>query len=448
MSRDNEMRALLEQTRFRMNDRLQKLLLCFVVIGIIGFVAGLNGDRSYLAWQALLVNTMFFSGIALGGLAFSVIFTITGTKWGRPIKRLAEALSAFMPIGALLLCLLFFGADHFFEWVKHDEVIHAKAGWLNFPFFVIRNVALLGLFVAGSSYYLKNVIRPDIGLAAKLSKSGNPFADCFVKNYGSQEEEEARAEKRARTLAPLLALFFFLLSTLLAFDWMMSIDQEWFSTMFGVQYAIANLIGAAAVLMIVSGVARDKFQLDEYITIDRYHDLAKLTFAFCALWTYLVFSQVLVIWYGNLPEETPYLILRMQSVEWGWMFWFIFILMFFIPFFGLMSRTACNSIWFSRLIAVDVLVGVWLEKYFLIVPSIQENNASAGLIDASSGLPGFSPNFYDVSITLGVLGIFLLSYFWFLQRVPAVPISDPLFFRNPTDPPVVSLQEGTTGARL
>jgi Ni/Fe-hydrogenase subunit HybB-like protein len=433
MSRDNEMKALLEQTRFRINDRLQKLLLGFVVIGIIGFVAGLIGNRSYLAWQALLVNTMFFGGIALGGLAFSVIFTITNAKWGRPIKRLAEALGAFIPIGALLLCLLFFGADHFFEWMDHDKVIHTKAGWLNFPFFIIRNVIVLGLFVAASSYYLKTVIRPDIGLAGKLSDFGNPFADRLVKNYGSQEEEEAGAEKRAKTLAPLLALFFFLLCTLLAFDWMMSIDQEWFSTMFGAQYAIANLIGAAAALLIIAGIARQKFQLDEYITIDRYHDLAKLTFAICALWTYLIFSQVLVIWYGDLPEETPYLILRMQSVEWGWMGWFLLILMFFIPFFGLMSRTACNSIWFSRLIAVEVLVGVWLEKYFLIVPSIQENTARAGLIDASSGLPGFSPNFYDVSITLGVLGIFLLSGFWFLQRVPAVPISDPLFFRDSTD---------------
>jgi hypothetical protein len=432
MSRDNEMKALLEQTSFRINDRLQKFLLAFVAIGIIGFVVGLIGSNSYLAWQALLVNTMFFGGIALGGLAFSLIFTITSAKWGRPIKRLAEALSAFIPIGALLLCLLFFGAEHFFEWMDPDKVIHTKAGWLNFPFFIIRNVVVLGLFVAGSSYYLKTVLRPDIGLAGKLSDFGNTFADRLVKNYGPQAEEEAVAEKRAKTLATLLALLFFLLSTLLAFDWMMSIDQEWFSTMFGAQYAIANLIGAAAALLIVAGIARKDFQLDEYITISRYHDLAKLTFAVCALWTYLIFSQVLVIWYGDLPEETPYLIMRMQSVEWGWMFWVLFVLMFIIPFFGLMSRTACNSIWFSRLIAVEVLVGVWLEKYFLIVPSIQENNARAGLIDASSGLPGFALNFYDVSITLGVLGIFLLSFFWFLQRVPAVPISDPLFFREST----------------
>jgi len=433
MTRDNEMKALLEQTQFRISDRLQKILLGFVAIGIIGFLAGLFGSRSYLAWQALLVNTMFFGGIALGGLAFSLIFTITSAKWGRPIKRLAETLSAFIPIGALLLCLLFFGADQIFEWMDHDKVIHTKAGWLNFPFFIVRNVVVLGLFVAGASYYLKTVIRPDIGLAGKLIDFGNPFADQLIKNYGAQEQEEAAAEKRAKTLAPLLAVLFFLLCTLLAFDWMMSIDQEWFSTMFGAQYAISNLIGAAAALLIIAGIARKNFQLDEYITIDRYHDLAKITFAVCALWTYLVFSQILVIWYGDLPEETPYLIMRMQSLEWSWMFWVLFFLMFLIPFFGLMSRTACNSIWFSRLIAIEVLVGVWLEKYFLIVPSIQENNARAGIIDASSGLPGFSPNFYDVSITLGVLGIFLLSYFWFLQRVPAVPISDALFFRKSID---------------
>jgi hypothetical protein len=280
---------------------------------------------------------------------------------------------------------------------------------------------------------LKTVIRPDIGLAGKLSDFGNSFTERLVRNYGAQEQEEAAAEKRAKTIAPLLAVLFFLLCTLLAFDWMMSIDQEWFSTMFGAQYAVSNIIGAAAALLIIAGIARKDFQLDEYITIERYHDLAKITFAVCALWTYLVFSQILVIWYGDLPEETPYLIMRMQSLEWGWMFWVLFFLMFLIPFFGLMSRTACNSIWFSRLIAVEVLVGAWLEKYFLIVPSIQENNARAGLIDAGSGLPGFSPNLYDISITLGVFGVFLLSCLWFLQRVPVVPISDALFFRNSMD---------------
>ena len=366
----------------------------------------------------------------MGGITFSVIFTITDARWGRPIKRLAESLVAFVPIGLLLFCLLFFGADHFFEWMDHDKVIHTKEGWLNFPFFVIRNVVMLGLFTIGAGYYLKKTIRPDIGLGLKLSNFSNSFADKFVTNYGSQDEEEESSLKITRIVAVLLALLFFLLSTLLAFDWMMSIDQEWFSTMFGVQYAIANLIGAAATLLIVSGIVRKNFQMDEYFTIDRYHDLSKLTFAFCALWTYMIFSQVLVIWYANIPEETPYLILRMQSLEWGWMFWFIFVLLFIIPFFGLISRTACRSIWFSRIIAVDVLIGLWFEKYFLVVPSIQENNISAGITDAAKGLPGFIPNLYDVSITLGVFGAFLLSFLWFLQQVPRIPVSDSLFCKK------------------
>jgi len=190
------------------------------------------------------------------------------------------------------------------------------------------------------------------------------------------------------------------------------------------------MVGAAAALMIISGIIREKFNLQDYISIDRYHDLAKLTFAGSAMWTYMVFSQVLVIWYGNIPEETPYVILRMQSLEWGWMFWLIGVMLFIIPFFGLMSRTACNSIWFSRIIAIELLLGTWLEKYFLIVPSIQENNASAGIIDASNGLPGFSINFFHISITVALFCTFLLAYLWFLGKVPIVPISDKLFYKE------------------
>ena len=191
--------------------------------------------------------------------------------------------------------------------------------------------------------------------------------------------------------------------------------------MFGVQYAVANLIGAAAVIMIASGIAQKRFRLEEYITTVRYQDISKLAFSACLLWTYMIFSQVLVIWYGNLPEETPYLILRMQSHEWGWMFWVIMILLFFIPFFGLMSRTACNSIWFSRIIAIIILIGVWFEKYFLIVPSIQENMAADG--GHGGGLAGFHYNFYDISITLDVRG----SLFTLLLLVFAKSSCSPYF---------------------
>ncbi|MCP4298276.1 MAG: molybdopterin oxidoreductase [Proteobacteria bacterium] len=427
MTRNDEMKALLERSQFQISGGLRSLLLLFVGLGIVGFIVGMLSENPTLAWQALLVNTIFFGGISLGGLSFSLIFSVTKANWGRPLKRLAEGMAGFLPIACGLFIVLFFGSEHFFEWVDHDKVIHSKAGWLDFSFFIKRNIFLFGLFMVLAWVYLKASLRPDIGLAKKLMKFSNLFADKLTANYGSQDEEELKSIQKSKVLGPIVSFIIALLSTLIAFDWVMSIDQEWFSTMFGVQYLIANLIGAAAILMIVSGIVRSKYQLESYITIDRYHDISKLAFSACALWTYMIYSQVLVIWYGNIPEETPYLILRMQSHEWAWMFWLILVILFIIPFFGLLSRAACNSPAFSRIIAIDILIGVWLEKYFLIVPSIQENQAAA-MPAGGHGLPGFHYNFYDFSITLGVLGAFFLSYFWLLQRVPIMPVSDERFF--------------------
>ncbi|MDH5559509.1 MAG: hypothetical protein OEY59_01480 [Deltaproteobacteria bacterium] len=429
MTRNDEMKEVLTNSAFQLGNGIRNLLIVLMAIGVIGFIVGLVSGHSGLAWRALLINTILFGGISTGGLMFSVIMTVTEANWGRPIKRLAESMASFTPFAGILFIILFFGGHHFFEWMDHDKVIHSKAGWLSYPFFVERNVILFIIFMILGWFYLKASVRPDVGLAKRLTQFGNNFANRFIKNYGDQEEEELQSIRITRRLAPFVGIAFALLSTLIAFDWMMSIDQEWFSTMFGVQYAIANMIGALAMLMIFSGFARSRLRLEDYISVNRYHDVSKLGFSACALWTYLIFSQVLVIWYGNLPEETPYVILRMQSHEWGWVFWLIMVLLFIIPFFGLMSRTSSNSVWFSRIIAIDILVGVWLEKYFLIVPSIQENLAAAGHGAAEHGLPGFEYNLYDFAITLGVLGGFLFCALWFLQRIPVVPISDKRFFQ-------------------
>ena len=430
MSRDDEMKIILRKSRFKTDSRVDKLLIAGTVIGVVGFVIGISGKSPHLAWQALLVNNMFFCGLSLGGILFSTILTITNAEWGRPIKRLSEAMAGFIPIGGILLILLFAGADHLFEWMDPEKIIPSKAGWLNYPFFIIRNMLLFSAFMCLSWFYLKAVIRPDIGPAKKLVGLMNPFANYIAENYDSQKNEEAICRKKAKIIAPILAFLFPVLCTLLAFDWMMSIDQEWFSSLFGIQYAVANLAGAAALLMIISGVAKHRFSLRDYFTIYRYHDVSKLTFAACILWTYMIFSQVLVIWYGDLPEEVPYLILRIHSLEWGWMFRLLMVMLFILPFSGLISHKIRNSILFSRFLAIEIIIGFWLEKYFLIVPSIQENMARVDNSGPGGGLPGFGFNLYDLSITIGVLSTFLLSYFWILRRVPLVPISDKLFFRE------------------
>ncbi len=447
MTRNEEMKALLERTSFQLSGSIKGMLFLFVAIGAVAFIVGLLSGHPEKAWQALLINTIFFGSISFGGLAFSLIWTITDAKWSRPLKRLAEATFAFVPVLGVLYIILFFGSEHFFEWYDHDNVIHSKEGWLNMGFFVKRNIFMFLLAMGLGWVYIKRSLRPDIGLAKSLTGFSNPFADRIVKNYGSQEEEQEKTFMGNHYLAPAVAFLLVLFTTVIAFDWMMSIDQEWFSTMFGVQYLVASLIAGGCFIAIVAGFAKTKLGLEDYITTVRYHDIVKFIFAFCLLWTYMCFSQVITIWYGNLPEETPFMILRMMSHEWGWMFWVIMVMMFIIPYFGLMPRTVCNSVWASRIIAIEILVGLWLEKFFMIVPSMQENAVAEQLRNGTAhgahggghggmagpvGLPGFEYNMYDFALTLGLGGAFLLCYFWFLARVPVVPISDKHFFKDPS----------------
>ena len=276
-------------------------------IGILGLVLGGFSGHFERIWHALLINSIFFTGIGYAGLGFSVIFTISDAFWGRPIKRIGEAFASFIPVGTIFFFILFFAGNAIFEWYDHDKVIHSKEGWLNIPFFVGRNVILFLFSAWLASLYLKNSVRPDIALARKIGGYfQNSFADKFIKNIGDSEKEIEIAYHKNKRIAPILALTYALVTSFIAFDWMMSIDQEWFSTMFGVQFTVSSLIGAGAFLIIITGIFRSKFQLTDYLSLNRHHDLTKLTFAFCLLWTYMIFSQVLVIWYANLPEETPF----------------------------------------------------------------------------------------------------------------------------------------------
>ena len=439
-SRDAEMLKVLDNISFDFGGKLRRNIRILLALGVAGLAWGfLSGHVLYVA-QALLINTLFFAGIAHAGLMFSVIFTVTDAFWGRPMKRISEAMAGFAPIGALLFVVLFFFTSYLFEWTDHDKVIHSKEGWLNLPFFTIRNVLLVGLLGVLSYLYLKASVKPDILLARKLKGAdafNNGLANRLVGEAGDFEAVHADSYHYNKQLAPWLGFTYALVCTLIAFDWVSSIDQEWFSTMFGVQYLVANLIGAGAVLIIFSGVFREKFQISEYQTLLRHHDFCKLTFAFTLLWTYMIFSQVIVIWYANIPEETPYMVLRMLSEEWGWMFWVLFVAVFQIPFWGLLSRTACRSIYFSRLIAVELLCGLWLEKYFLVTPSVQENLLDSGHGDShgqglsSETVAGFEPVPFliDLLVGCGFLGLFIISFLAVSKKIPMMAISDYRLFK-------------------
>ena len=415
------MKEIAEKSLFKIPENLKRFLWVLVIIGTGMFIAGLTtgGEDSVIrTWQAFLINTVFWAGIAHAGILFSVIWQLTDAKWGRPFKRLSEACAAFLPISFLMFVIVFFGSKVLFEW-SHTPFLHhgvaVKAGWLNLPFFVSRNIAWLFIIYAVSWWFVKTSIKPDIALARKLLGSdwGGAFADKVLNGYGEHEDEVIRLEKLSRKLAPALAILYAFGASFLAWDFVMTLDQEWFSTLFGVFFIIGNMHAFMGLMLAISVTVRNRFGMHEYITINRLHDLAKMVFAFSLLWAYMGYSQYLVIWYADMPEETPYLVIRSMEQPWALMFLLIIIGVFAIPFIGLLPKTLCRVPNYIRVMGIWVAVSQWFAIYLMVVPSLQHY----GHYHVYLGI-------HELLITLGFAGLFFLSYLTFLGKVPILPISD------------------------
>ncbi len=393
-------------------NRLFPMLGIFAGLGLLSILFGLLTGSGQAVWQSLLVNTLFFTGLVHGCLMFSAIITVTHARWGRPLKRMAEATVFFIPVGWMLFILLFFGMEHFFEWTDPDSIIPEKTWWLNQPFFIFRNLLLLTATGTAGIVYVLSSLKPDL----VLFKEASPESVSELKRSDSPDWQFR--------FAALFAALFITTTCLIAFDWIMSLDQKWISTAFGFQYTTANLYGACAFLVIVFSLARKNETLRSYYTLERLNDLSRLLFVASLVWTYLVFSQILVIWYANLPQETPYLLLRMNHQPWSGMFIFLTLSLFLIPLFGLISKKACRSPLMTFCVAAVVLSGLWWEKYFLTIPSIQENQLH------NTPLPGLNITPWDVTITIGIGATFLLCFLLFLRQFPALPISDPFLTKG------------------
>tara|TARA_B100001245_G_scaffold101424_1_gene73834 strand:- start:201 stop:1478 length:1278 start_codon:yes stop_codon:yes gene_type:complete len=415
------MKEIAEKSLFKIPENLKRFLWVLIIIGTGMFIAGLTtgGEDSVIrTWQAFLINTVFWAGIAHAGILFSVIWQLTDAKWGRPFKRLSEACAAFLPISFLMFVIVFFGSKVLYEWT-HTPFLHhgvaVKAGWLNLPFFVSRNIAWLVIIYAVSWWFVKTSIKPDIALARKLLGSdwGGAFADKVLNGYGEHEDEVIRLEKLSRKLAPALAILYAFGASFLAWDFVMTLDQEWFSTLFGVFFIIGNMHAFMGLMLAISVTVRNRFGMHEYITINRLHDLAKMVFAFSLLWAYMGYTQYLVIWYADMPEETPYLVIRSMELPWALMFLLIIIGVFAIPFIGLLPKTLCRVPNYIRVMGIWVAVWQWFAIYLMVVPSLQHY----GHYHVYLGM-------HELLITLGFAGLFFLSYLTFLGKVPILPISD------------------------
>ena len=390
--------------------RLKRASLAAAAVGAVAFLAYVRLDDAGRAWQALLVNVLFFAGIAQAGVVFSALLQATSARWGRPLKRVAEATGAFLPAAFVLTLVLLAGIGVWAPWVA--EPVEGKTAWLNVPFFVVREVVAIALLSGLSLVYVYRSVRPDVGM---LDESGvrpaTGLAARCIADWQGIDRECAAGQRAQDRLAVALLIAYGWVYTLIAFDFVMSLEPRWFSTLFGGYYFIGALFAGLAFVAIVAAIGSRPIGIAAAVSRQQLHDIGKLLFGFSILWAYMFWSQYLVIWYGDLPEETEFIYHRMHG-QWAIITWTVAAAAFVIPFTTLLSRALKMHPKGLATVAAIALAGMWLERYILVAPSLW-HEASLPL-----GVP-------ELLMTAGVGGLFAWSYLSFLERFPTLPVSDP-----------------------
>jgi len=362
------------------------ILLCLVLLGTGTYCFQLAGGHAEKAWQAYLINFLLWSGVAQGAFLFSVVLHVTKARWGRPLQGLAESFAAFFPVSFLLFLLLFLGKGHIFPWAGGD--LQGRAGWLNLPFLFGRDAAgLLVLYGVGFAYAYH---------AAKLRKSRMAPAS-------PEPGEEASFTHRMSVLGVLYILAYALVLSLLAFDLVMSAEPLWVSTLFGPYAFVKAFYTGLGALIILSALVSLTRGDASGLKASHFHDLGKLFFGFCLLWADFFYCQFLVIWYGNIPEETAYIIRRTMLLPWRPLAWTVFIMGFVIPFLVLLNRKVKTKPLFMIVLSSLVFVGIWLEHLLLVGPALNPGATSLplGLADGLIGLGFLCLMVLSVRVFLG-----------------------------------------------
>ncbi len=402
-------RAMLD--RPLLASRSRRILLATALVGLAAFVVGVMTDATR-AWSVLLVNFLFWSGLGHSGVAFSAIFQITSARWARPLKRVAEATIAFLPASAIILMALLASLSAWAPWMH--EPIAGRQAWLNAPFLVIRQA--LGFLLLGglSVAYVYASVRPDVGLLHESGRSVRPLpARWCLRDWRGLEAERQISQQRQSRLSPALLIVYGYVLSLQAFDFIMSLDRQWFSALIGGHFFVGTLYAGVAFLGVAAVGMRGRLGEDVHVSLGHLYDIGRILLGFCLLWGYLLFSQYLVIWYGDLPEETSFVARRTVEMPWAPLSWVVLIGAFALPFVLLLSREIKRRPVGLLTIATIVLGSIWLERFVLVEPSLWKGEQ----------LP-VGP--LEILVTAGVGALFALCYIAFLQHVPILPVADPL----------------------
>ena len=351
-------------------------------IGAVALVAALFVSPSS-AWAALAAGYLL-TGFGLAGLVFVAIQYACGAGWSVAFRRVPEAMTAILPVGLLALALVFVARPSLYPWTSHETHAGFQRFWLRWPFFFGRAVVYMAVWTA--------------------------FAIAMVRTSRRQDDDGAVSHtRRAVHLSIVFLIAFALTFWLASFDWIMSLDPSWASTIFGI-YNFAGMFSGGLALLILLVLWLRRGVLRDFVNEEHLHDLGKMLFAFSTFWMYIWFSQYMLIWYADIGEETSYYVARLHNA-WGPLFLLNVVLNGAAPFAALLPRAPKRSPRALARVSAVVLAGRVLDVYLMIAPTSQGGHPHIDI----AGL----------GLLLGVAAAVVLAFYRGIRTASPVPVNDP-----------------------
>jgi hypothetical protein len=371
--------------------RHRTLPLILLTAGAIAVGYGIHAAPER-AWPTLLLNGFYILSLSVSAIFFLASQRLTGARWSASLRRIPEALMAPLPAAAIVMMLLYFGRHSIFVWsipgaFAHETEIAGKVQYLQEPYVFERMALWLSLWIAFGWLFRKVSLRQDQHPKLNLTYHQllNRLSIAFV-------------------------LVFALSFTLGSYDWLVSLDPQWFTTMFGVYVFAGTFVQGIAAITLTATFLRRTGVSEEWITDHQLHDLGKMLFAFSTFWAYIWTCQYLLIWYGNIPDEVTYYVKRTNG-PWVYLFALNLVLNWILPFMVLLSAKAKCKTSVLRFVCVVLLLGHWLDLYVLVMPTF-------------SPVPAFGP--FELLIALGCGSLFYILFIRSLASAPLMPIADPI----------------------
>jgi len=380
-----------ERSQIEISPRTKSIAGLLLALGAGTAVYGVMADPQRV-WPSLLLNGFYVTTLGVSAMFFLASQRVTGARWSAGLRRVPEAFLALLPFAAVLMALLFFGRHILYPWTNPGSMASEPAFAGKLSYLQPKWVLVRALIIFAAWFVFARIFR-----RVSLQQDGRPAQSLELH------------EKLNRYAVIFIPVFALTLSGA-AFDWLISTDPRWFSTMYAVYVFAGTFVQGIAAVTLAIVFLRQSGPMLEAVNSHQLHDLGKMLFAFSTFWAYIWTCQYLLIWYGNIPEEVTHYVSRTNG-PWVYLFALNFLMNWVVPFLVLLSVKAKCTHRVLKVMAIFLLMGHWLDLYLLVAPALWKTPRLG---------------FYEIDIAAGYLSLALLVFLRSLGKAPLVPVNDPI----------------------